>query len=132
MKKFNDIEINRENSELLSLLGKMIKLQGKDFSYNEEKSQNTNEGTKNDPICGGTVYAVFTTAKDELFKTNVFVSVKDDVLKVFNMTSNDEKYWNLGDLRFNTVMNVFFHQIMEECLDESFRGNVKMAGEAIW
>ena len=129
MKKFNHVEIHRENSELLSLLDKMKSLQNQDFSYNEELSQNTNEDTKSDSICGGILYAVFTTTKDELFNTNVFVSVKGDELKVFNMTSNNEKYWDLGVTRYNLVMSVFFHHFMAKCLDESYNGCVEMTGE---
>ena len=131
MKQFKHIEIHREYDVLMDLLEKMKSIKDGDFLYNEEMSRNTNEGTKNDSVCDGTIYAVFTTSKTELYCTNVFVSVKDNVLKVFNMTSNNNDYWDLGVSRYNFVLNVFFHHFMAKCLDESYGGSIRMTGEEL-
>lgn len=131
MKQFNSIEIHKDNASLMVLVGKMIGLDKEDFHYDKEASDRTNEGCKNDSICGETYYALFKTDLETLYKTTVFVSVKDDELRVFNITSSDSRYSDLGVTRYNFVLNQFFHHFMAKCLDVSFSDCISIAGEEL-
>lgn len=129
MKQFNHIEIHKDNTSLMALVGKMIALEKEDFHYDKEASERTIESCKNDTICGGTYYALFKTELESLYKTTVFVSVKDDELKVFNISSSDPRYSDLGITRYNFVINQFFHHFMVKCLDASFSNCISISGE---
>jgi hypothetical protein len=131
MKQFNHIEIHKENATLMKLVEKMKALKNEDFFYDKEASDRTNDGCKNDPVCGGTYYALFTTKQESLYLATVFVSVKDDELKVFNITSSDPRYFILGIERYNYVINHFFHHFMARCLDMSFTGSITVSGEEL-
>lgn len=129
MKQFNNIEIHKDNASLMRLLERMKKLENSDFYYDKEASERTNQGCKHDTICGGTHYAVFSSNQEALCYAIVFVSVKGDELKVFNINSSDPRFSNLGITRYNFIINNFFHHFMAKCLDESFTDCISISGE---
>ena len=129
MKQFNRIEIHKDNASLMVLIEKMIALKKEDFQYDKEASAKTNEACENDTICRGTYYALFKTDLESLYKTTVFVSVKGNELKVFNITSSDSRYSDLGITRYNFVLNQFFHHFMARCLDASYSNSISISGE---
>lgn len=131
MKQFNHIEIHKDNATLIKLVEKMMTLKNKDFFYDKEASTRTNEGCKDDPVCGDTYYALFTTKQESLYLATVFVSVKDEELKVFNIISSDPRYSQLGIEQYNYVINHFFHHFMAVCLDMSFTGCISVSGEEL-
>ena len=131
MKQFNRIEIHKDNTSLMKLIEKMKSLKHEDFFYDKEASDRTNEGCSRDTICKGTYYALFSTKQESLYLATVFVSVKDDELKVFNITSSDPRYSMLGIERYNYVINHFFHHFMARCLDMSFTGCITVSGEEL-
>ncbi len=129
MKQFNHIEIHKDNASLMALVDKMIALKNEDFHYDKEASERTNEGCKNDTICEGTYYFLFKTDLESLYKTTVFVSVKGNELRVFNVISSDTRYFDLGITRYNFVIDQFFHHFMSKCLDTSFSNCISISGE---
>ena len=129
MKQFNHIEIHKDNALLMQLLEKMKELKNDYFFYDKEASEKTNDDCINDNICGNTFYALFKTNSESLFFSTVFVSVKDGVLKVFNIISSDSRFSNLGVSRYNFVIDVFFHYVIERCIDESYTNCISISGE---
>lgn len=129
MKKYNRIVIRSDNTSLTTLVEKMKSLVGEDFYFDLEASERTNESYKKDSICRGTDYAVFKSELESLYKTQVFLSVKDDELNVFNIISSDSRYSKLGVNQYNFVLNHFFHHFMAKCLDASFSNCIHIIGE---
>lgn len=129
MKQFNHIVIHKDNASLMKLMEKMMALEGEDFSYDKEASDRVNAAAARDSTCKGTYYALFSSKEESLYYATVFMSVKDDELKVFNINSSDHRYSDLGITRFNFVMNSFFHHFMARCLDESFADCISISGE---
>lgn len=129
MKKYNRIVIRSDNTSLTTLVEKMKSLAGEDFCYDLEASERTNEACKNDSICRGTYYVVFKSELESLYKTQVFVSVKDNELSVFNIISSDRRFLELGVKQYNFVLDHFFHHFMAKCLDASFSNCIHIAGE---
>ena len=128
MKQFIQLEIRKDHDTLMGLLDKMIQNPTEDFVYNQEKSDRANTG-KDGVGLEGFEYAVFTTGKEQLFYSNVFVWVKDDEMKVFNIGSEDKRFSDLGITRYNLVINQFFHHYIARFLDASYANCVKMTGE---
>lgn len=131
MKQFKQLEIHRDNGSLMALLDRMKGYENNDFFYNEEKTVLTKERTANDSIVGGTVYAIFSTKSEALYCANVFISVLGEEMKVFNITSDDPRYSNLGVSRYNFILDAFFHGVIARCIDETFTGCVGITGEEI-
>lgn len=129
MKIYNRIVIRSDNTSLTTLVEKMKSLAGEDFYFDLEASERTNESCKKDSICRGTDYAVFKSELESLYKTQVFLSVKDDELNVFNIISSDSRYSKLGVNQYNFVLNHFFHHFMAKCLDASFSNCIHIIGE---
>ena len=129
MKQFKRIEIQKDNASLMKLVEKMKALDNEDFYYDQEASDRTNEGCKKGSVCATTYYALFSTKQDSLYLTTVYVSVKDNELKVFNVTSSDPRYSELGVERYNFVITQFFHNFMVRCMDASLSDRIVMLGE---
>ncbi len=129
MKKFNSIVIRSDNTSLITLVEKMKSLAGEDYCYDLEMSESMNKTCNNDSICRRTDYAVFKTEQESLYKTKVYVSVKDDELKVFNIISSDSRYSELGVNQYNFVLDYFFYHFMAKCLDTSFSNCIHITGE---
>lgn len=128
MKHFIQLEIRRDHKTLMDLLDKMIKSPTEDFVYNQERSDDANKENHGIGL-DGFVYAVFTSNKEHLFFSNVFVWVKEDEMKVFNIGSEDARFSELGITRYNLVVNQFFHHYIARFLDASFTGCIMMTGE---
>lgn len=128
MKQFIQLEINRDHDTLMALLDRMIKNPTDDFAYNQELSDRANE-KKAGAGLEGFEYAVFTSNKEQLFLSNVFVWVKDDEMRVFNIGSEDSRFSELGMTRYNLVIEQFFHHYIARFLDASYTGCIKMTGE---
>ena len=128
MKQFIQLEIRKDHLSLLSLLDKMKNSPTGDFVFNQEKSDNANKGKKGVGL-ESFEYAVFSSNKEYLFFSNVFVWVKQDELKVFNIGSEDARFLELGVVRYNLVIEHFFHHYMARFLDASYAGCIKMTGD---
>lgn len=130
MKQFVHINIRKEHAELIDLLERMKSTANDDFYYNDEMTQRVN-GDNRGVGLDNYIYAIFTSEKDELFYANVFISINGDELKLLNITSNDHRYSELGVLRYNLIVNNFFHHFMARCLDASYNGCISMTGENV-
>lgn len=128
MKQFIQLEIRKDHDTLMGLLDKMIKSPTDDYIYNKERSDDANKGKEGVGL-EDFEYAVFTSNKEQLFYSNVFVWVKDDELKVFNIGSDDSRFYELGITRYNLVIEDFFHHYIARFLDASYTGCVKVSGD---
>ena len=128
MKQFNHLEIHKDNALLKQLVEKMKKIENDYFFYDKKASDNYNDNCKN--ITNDDVsYAIFRTDLESLYLTSVQVMVKDDELKVLNITSSDSRFFNLGVSRYNFVIDAFFHYVIERCIDESYTNCISISGE---
>lgn len=120
--------INKDHCALMDLLEKMKKNPTEDFLFNEDMTTRANENKEGNGLAEFE-YAVFTSPKEQMFFSNIFVWVKKNELCVFNIGSNDVRFSELGVQRYNLVIQQFFHHYIARFLDSSYYGCVKMTGE---
>ena len=128
MKQFIQLEIKKDPKGLMDLLDKMIKNPTDDFKYDQSRSDSAKQGAI-DTGLSGIEYAVFSSNKEQLFYSNVFVSVNGDELRVSNICSEDSRFHDLGITRYNLVLEQFFHHFMARFLDSSYSGCVQVSGD---
>ena len=128
MKHFIQLTINKDHNTLMDLLEKMKANPTDDFELNEEKTTDANKDKEANGL-SEFEYAVFTSHKEQMFFSNIFVWVKGGELCVFNIGSEDARFSELGVERYNLVIQQFFHHYIARFLDASYTGCVKITGE---
>lgn len=128
MKHFIQLTINKDHDNLMGLLGKMEANPTDDFEFNEERTVKANKDKEANGL-SEFEYFVFTSHKEQMFFSNIYVWVKGNELCVFNIGSEDFRFSELGVERYNLVIQQFFHHYIARFLDASYSGCIRITGE---
>lgn len=124
MRKYQQLTIVHAKDQLIELLNELKSAKGI-FSYKRNKSI---EYAKNIFHTEDTV-GCFYTDRVTLNKSTVWVVITGDEMKVTNITPGTVS--SLGIVRYNMVLNTFFHDFLKKYLDNTWESSVSMTGEYV-